>query len=229
MMARCGTLRSICTEESSSVSAGRADAVERRPSTKPMPPPIEQADQRALRADRHVMEQRAVLALSQNASATALAPAGCAARSARRRAEASQATITADRHEPGRPALRRPAEHDGGRSCATPSAGALPIPWRAACSASLRHVTSLAMVSPNGPGVDRGRRTLLAVRERQQREHQLGEAVGFLQVRIARQDEGVDAEPHVLLHARGHLSRDRRPAPCRRRRAPGRRPPTGWG
>ena len=78
------------------------------------------------------------------------------------------------------------------------------------------------------PGVDPERRAVRGVRQRQQREHQLGEAVGFLEVRVAGEDEGVDAERRVLLACARRPVSGRRPAPCRRRRAPGRRRPTGW-
>jgi hypothetical protein len=95
---------------------------------------------------------------------------------------------------------------------------------------ALHHATffgtmSLAITSPNGP-VMRMLAALLAFAE--QREHQLREAVRLFQVRIAGQDERLDAEVLVLAHARGHRLRDRPPAPCRRRRAPGPRRPTGW-
>ncbi len=50
------------------------------------------------------------------------------------------------------------------------------------------------MVSPNGPVFTRSGVTLLELVQRQQREHQLGEAIGFLEVRIAGHDEGIDAD-----------------------------------
>ena len=61
---------------------------------------------------------------------------------------------------------------------------------------------SLAMVSPNGPVLTASVGALRRVRQRQQREDQLGEAVGFLEMRVAGQDEGVDADRPVLLHPR---------------------------
>src|SRR5579864_7661750 len=47
----------------------------------------------------------------------------------------------------------------------------------------------------------------LAATVRQQRKHQLGEAIRLFEMRIARQDERVDAEPGVFLHACGDLLR----------------------
>ena len=61
-----------------------------------------------------------------------------------------------------------------------------------ACCAGMR--ISLAMISPNGPALRTAPRSR-PVRglQRQQREHQFGEAVAFLQMRVAGQDEGLDA------------------------------------
>ena len=66
---------------------------------------------------------------------------------------------------------------------------------------------SLAIVSPNGPVLTANARPLRRMRQRQQREDELGEAIGFLEVRIAGEDERVDADRHVLLHARRHRLR----------------------
>ena len=41
----------------------------------------------------------------------------------------------------------------------------------------------------------------------EQREDQFGEAIGFFQMRVARKDEGVDAELAVLLDAGSNLFR----------------------
>ena len=58
------------------------------------------------------------------------------------------------------------------------------------------------------PGIDARRIGGAGLRwQRQQRKHQFGEPIGFLQMRIARHDEGIDAERHVFLHARGHRRR----------------------
>ena len=62
-----------------------------------------------------------------------------------------------------------------------------------------------------------------------QRKHQFGEAVRLFEMRIAGENERIDAERRVLLHARRDLSPDCRPAPCPRRRARDRRPPTDCG
>src|SRR3954468_22534792 len=43
--------------------------------------------------------------------------------------------------------------------------------------------------------------------QRQQREHQFGEAVAFLEMRIAREDEAIDAERDVFLHEARDLFR----------------------
>ena len=61
------------------------------------------------------------------------------------------------------------------------------------------------MVSPNGPVLTASVAALRRVRQRQEREDQLGEAVGLLEMRVAGQDEGVDADRPVLLHPRRHL------------------------
>ena len=42
------------------------------------------------------------------------------------------------------------------------------------------------------------------MRERKQGKNELGEAVSLFEVRVARQDEGVDAERDVFLHPRRH-------------------------
>ena len=67
------------------------------------------------------------------------------------------------------------------------------------CDALTSGRCSLAMVSPNGPVLTRSGVAWSVGRQRQQREHQFGEAVGFLQMRIAGQDEGVDAEVLIFL------------------------------
>ena len=53
-------------------------------------------------------------------------------------------------------------------------------------------------------GIDARRRRHADVRERKQGKHELGEAVSLFEVRVARQDEGVDAERDVFLHPRRH-------------------------
>jgi hypothetical protein len=54
------------------------------------------------------------------------------------------------------------------------------------------------------PSVNAKRRDLAALLAREQREHQLGEAIGFLKMRIARHDEGIDADALILLDPRRH-------------------------
>ena len=55
---------------------------------------------------------------------------------------------------------------------------------------------------PRAHGPDMPPRSL--VRQRQQRHDQFGEAVSLLERRVAGEDEAVDAEGHVLMHALGH-------------------------
>ena len=52
----------------------------------------------------------------------------------------------------------------------------------------------LAMISPNGPVLTPGGVCRMRRGQGQQRKHQFGEAIGFLEMRIAGQDEGIDAE-----------------------------------
>ncbi len=62
--------------------------------------------------------------------------------------------------------------------------------------------------------------------QRQQRKHQLGETIAFFQMRIAGEDETIDAKRHVFTHARGHLVRitdQRGAAPPRTRPTPAHR------
>ena len=64
------------------------------------------------------------------------------------------------------------------------------------------------MISPNGPAFLAGPRSLPVVDfSGSLREHQLGEAVAFLEMRIAGEDEAIDAERHVFLHPLGDLVR----------------------
>ena len=64
------------------------------------------------------------------------------------------------------------------------------------------------MSSPNGPALRAApRSTPVVALQGQLREHELGEAVGLLQVRVAGEDEAVDAEPDVFRHALGDLVR----------------------
>ncbi|ESY93906.1 hypothetical protein X741_16595 [Mesorhizobium sp. LNHC229A00] len=63
------------------------------------------------------------------------------------------------------------------------------------------------MVTGNGlaerPGVDRRPGRLDRMIGRQFRQHQFAETIGFLQMRVAGQDEGVDAEATVFIDALG--------------------------
>ena len=210
-------LRSICSVVSSSRSAA-GNAPVSRPSAKPRPPPMARPMQRALGADpaRRAAARRST-ARPRPPAPWRWAPAGRAPKPARHRAASSQTSSSADRHEPGR---ERAGPTVAGRAHASRPRG------RAALAAS-----SLAIISPNGPALRTCRRSR-PVRglQRQQREHQLGEAVGTPPDAGSRDRmKRVDAELHVLAHARRPPSRGRRPAPCRPRRAPGRRRPTGWG
>ena len=64
------------------------------------------------------------------------------------------------------------------------------------------------MISPKGPAFLAGPRSVAGRRlQRQLREDELGEAIAFLEMRIAGQDEAIDAERHILLHALGDLVR----------------------
>src|SRR6185369_1749627 len=59
-----------------------------------------------------------------------------------------------------------------------------------------------------GPGIAGGPEVVARGRaQRQQREDELGEAVAFLEMGISRQDESVDAQRHIFLHACGDLLR----------------------
>ena len=62
----------------------------------------------------------------------------------------------------------------------------------------------------------------------QYRDQALADPVGLLQVRIAGQDEFVDAERRGTRRSGRPPPRGCRPAPCLPRRGPGRRRPTGW-
>ena len=67
---------------------------------------------------------------------------------------------------------------------------------------------SLAIISPNGPALRvTPRPTPVVLRSGQLRHHELGEAVAFLQVRVAGEDEVLDAEVDVLAHALRDLVR----------------------
>ena len=48
------------------------------------------------------------------------------------------------------------------------------------------------------PGVDAKRRDVAGLLQGEQRKHQFGEAIGFLEMRIARQDKGIDADLLIL-------------------------------
>ena len=82
-------------------------------------------------------------------------------------------------------------------------------------------------------GTRRRRRTRCrargAARGPQDRHHALAEPVGLLEVRVAGEDELVEAEVVVLDDAVGHLVVASRRARCRRRRAPGRCPAQTFG
>src|SRR5438552_19180574 len=52
-----------------------------------------------------------------------------------------------------------------------------------------------------GTHVDGTRGTRLAVVERQERHHQLGEAIGLFEMRVTREDKAIDAKFHVFAHA----------------------------
>src|ERR1700736_6262935 len=52
------------------------------------------------------------------------------------------------------------------------------------------------------PGIDAKRRHIARLHARQQRKYQLGKTIGFLEMRIARHDEGVDADVLILLDPR---------------------------
>ena len=58
------------------------------------------------------------------------------------------------------------------------------------------------MVSPNGPVLTDRLRPFRRVRERKQRKDQLGEAVGFLEMRVAGEDERIDADRAIVFHPR---------------------------
>ena len=60
------------------------------------------------------------------------------------------------------------------------------------------------MVSPNGPVLTRSDVTLLDCSSVQQRKHQLGEAIGFFEMRIAGHDEGIDADILIFPDPRRH-------------------------
>ena len=95
------------------------------------------------------------------------------------------------------------------------------------CSSAARTgSTSLAIISPNGGQVGQPTAGQAGVGFGQQREDQFGEAVGLFQVRIAGEDEAVDAARRTPRSAPPPAA-DRRPARCRRRRAPGRPRPRG--
>ena len=216
IIARCGMLRSICSEESSSRSATGNDAVEQAEGEAEAAADGE-PDQRALGADPDMVQQRAAeQRVPERPAPWRWAPAGRAPTAAQRARPAPRRRSSADRQQPGRqraraargsPALTRPPaacraggdlvgdrSRRTGRHCGTVSAGAA------------------------GRGL-----------QRQEREHQLGEAVALLEMRVAGQDEGVDARAPCTPSSAPRPSRGRRPAPCRRRRAPGRRRPTDWG
>ena len=114
-------------------------------------------------------------------AAAARSAARCARRSPRRREERPAAPRTAPRFR----TRARVAPFMTGRPAARSAAGR----WRS----SRRTV----------PYWRRPARCRPVLRERQQRHDELGEAVGLLEVRVAGEDEGIDAERHVFLHARG--------------------------
>ena len=124
--------------------------------------------------------------------------------------------------QPDRAAISHTSSRPIGRSQGTSRGRGAP---HEAARAWCDGIISLAMISPNGPALRTCRRGPAGRRlERQQREHELGEAVAFLQMRVARQDEGVDARSPCIRASAQPPSRGRPPAPCRRRRGPGPRP-----
>ena len=140
MIARCGTLRSICIEESNTVSAGR-EMPASTPRTKPMPPPM----------TRPLSARSVEIAawVSERAVAEAV-PEGDGHGARRRQQPARQQPAArgdlphddeADRQRPGRQQLDR-------CRCLRPGAGsARPCSGRRFAAGRI----SLAMVSPNGP------------------------------------------------------------------------------
>src|SRR6185437_9715174 len=59
-----------------------------------------------------------------------------------------------------------------------------------------------------GPGVTGGPEVVARGRaQRQQREDELGEAVAFLEMGVAGEDEAVDTQRHIFLHPCGDLLR----------------------
>ena len=201
-------LRSICSEESSSRSATGNTPLS-RPSAKPrLPPMASPISARWVLIQTWCSSAPLTQRVPERHAPWRWAPAGRAPRAARLAPPASQTSSRTTGSEPGRQAVETPVQrrpHD-----ARPRLRATGIDLVGDDLAERAGVAHRA-------GASRPVRRL----QRQQREHQLGEAVAFLQMRVAGEDEGVDARAPCTPASARPPSRGRRPAPCRRRRAPG--------
>src|SRR5471032_3479810 len=178
--ASAGMLRTICSVVSSSVSARRTLPVN-RPSSSPAPAPIAKP-----LAARHRLVRRC----SHNSPETA---------------KVQKALATA--HGSGRMRLDSQPSCDAACQLAISRTGS--IHGAKALGRGAVVLMSRRLLRHDITGhhfAERTAQRLLAGRLAlaQQREHQLGEAVRFLQVRIAGEDEGVDAQRRIFLDARIH-------------------------
>uniref|UniRef100_A0A7S3XRX8 Uncharacterized protein n=1 Tax=Heterosigma akashiwo TaxID=2829 RepID=A0A7S3XRX8_HETAK len=180
--ASAGMLRSICSVVSSRASAAFQVPVS-RPSTRPRPPPSASAEKARTVLTATWWANSPERSSRQNAAATAAGSGRMRADSRPLREASSQATRMAAGSSQG---VRRRRIASAGRH----GLGRVIVG---------HHLAERA-------GQCRGTE-LLAHIQRQQREHQLGEAVGFIKVRVATQDEVLQPERGVCLDAVRHLLR----------------------
>src|SRR5690606_371654 len=195
--ARWGTLRIICKVLSNSW-APRRDSPVMKPRVSPRPPPMAKPMMARSKLAQRCSSRTPDCSSSHPAATTAVGAGRTRADSQPRLAASCQRLSSNKGTSQGRPYEASCCSGLQVWSGRVVSFMAM-FPSRCGC---LRTVF-VSHDFPEGAG-ELGLHPGLSVLQRQVREQQLGGAVRFLQVRIARQHEGFDAQLLVFLHALGH-------------------------